>query len=164
MSDLVHVKGLSELQKFLDQLPAKVEKNVLRGALRAGANVVRADAVGRIHSRSGVLAKSLKVGTKSRGSKVTAAVRTKVFYAKWVEYGTKPHVIKASDGGALAIGGGYYKAVNHPGIVTPYPFMRPALDTKASAAVMAAGEYIKARLATKHGLDTSEVIIEEVES
>ena len=38
--------------------------------------------------------------------------------------------------------------------------MRPALDSQATRAVVAAGEYIKRRLATKHGLDTSGVMIE----
>ena len=40
----VKVKGLADLNKFLQQLPAKVEQSVLRGALRAGANVVMAEA------------------------------------------------------------------------------------------------------------------------
>jgi hypothetical protein len=38
--------------------------------------------------------------------------------------------------------------------------MRPALDGQSSAAVVAAGEYIKKRLATKHGLDTADINIE----
>jgi hypothetical protein len=42
--------------------------------------------------------------------------------------------------------------------------MRPALDAQASAAVVAAAEYMKDRLATKHGLDTSDVVIEGDES
>ena len=34
----VHIKGGAELNKFLQQLPAKIEQSVLRGALRAGAS------------------------------------------------------------------------------------------------------------------------------
>jgi len=47
----------------------------------------------------------------------------------------------------------------HPGVM-PKPFMRPALDAQSGAAVLAVGEYIKKRLATKNGLDTSEINIE----
>jgi len=41
--------------------------------------------------------------------------------------------------------------------------MRPAFDGQSSAAIMAAGEYIKKRLATKHGMDTADVNIEAEE-
>jgi len=159
MNDLVNVKGLAALDKFLQELPVKVERSILRSALRAGANVVKAQAYANIHHVSGALGKSLKVGTRSRGGTVTANVSTKVFYAKFVEYGTRPHTITARDGGALRFGGGFTKSVEHPGIVSPHPFMRPALDTQAQAAVIAVGEQIKRRL-TKEGLDASEVMIE----
>ena len=165
MADDVHISGLAELQKFLDQLPAKMERNVVRGGLRAGMQVVRAVAQQSVPVRYGALRASLDakraLRTGSRGGVVTATVKTKVFYAKFVEYGTKPHTITAKDGGALAIGGGYYKSVKHPGIVNPKPFMRPALDSQAHAAAIAVGEYIKNRLATKHGLDTADVTIGE---
>jgi hypothetical protein len=49
--------------------------------------------------------------------------------------------------------------VQHPGF-QPKPFLRPALDAKAAEATVAAGNYIKYRLATKNGLDTSDVSVE----
>lgn len=189
----VHVKGLAELQKLLDELPAKIEKNIMRGALRAGANVVKAQAQANIHSVSGELARSLRVSTNAKGGKVIAkVVAGKGFGAKgtppknlplWVEYGTKAHLISVKDKpsrmtrrglkdfairtinkmiarGSLVIGGNLVgPMVKHPG-AAPNPFMRPALDTQAQAAVIAAGEYIKARLATQHGLDTADVMLE----
>jgi len=158
MSDLVNVKGLDELQKFLDELPVKIERNIMRSALRAGMNVIKPIAAANIHVVSGTLAKSLKVGTRARGGKVTATLGTKVFYAKFVEYGTRPHTITARDG-ALRFGGGFYKSIEHPGIVRPRAFLRPALDTQAQAAVIAVGEQIKARL-TKEGIDASGVLVE----
>ena len=33
----IKVTGLAELQKVLDTLPEKIERNILRGALNAGA-------------------------------------------------------------------------------------------------------------------------------
>lgn len=159
----VHVTGLAALQKFLDTLPVKMERSIMRSALRAGANVVRAAAQTNVPVDSGALRASLDASkaltTSTRGGVVTAKVRTKVFYAKFIEYGTRPHTITARDGGALRFGGGFYKSVDHPGIVNPKAFLRPALDTQAQAAVIAVGEQIKRRL-TKEGLDVADVLIE----
>lgn len=160
----IRIKGLDELQRFLDQLPAKMETNVMRGALRAGAKPIRDAAIaaapvgepsetnkkkyklyagalrdsirisGRLDKQKGIVTASVKAGGKSRKSGAD------VFYAQFVEFGTRSHDA-------------------HPGL-QPRPFMRSALDLNASAAVTAAGEYIKKRLATKHGLDTSEINIE----
>jgi hypothetical protein len=158
-----HVKGLADLQRFLDTLPAKLERNVVRGAMRAAARTALPVARGNINSVSGELAESLKVGARARGGVVTGYVSTKVFYARFVEYGTKPHMISARDGGSLKWGGIFVESVEHPGArpaAGVRGFMRAALDSSASAAVLAAGEYMKQRLATKHGLDTSEVSLE----
>ncbi len=158
----VHVRGLAELQKFLDQLPAKIEANVMRGALRAGMNVVKPAAQSGVHSVSGELAKGLRVGTKRKGGVVISYLRARGphgFVARWVEYGTAAHPIVSRGGHSLAFGGRFVKSVLHPG-AKPKPFMRPALDTQAQAAVIAAGEYTKNRLATKEGLDTSHVTIQ----
>ena len=159
-----HVKGLAELQKFLDDLAPKMEKNVMRGALRAGMKVVLPVAQQNIHSVSGELAAGLKLGTNARGGKVTASIKAKGthwYIAKFVEYGTAAHVISGRNGGWLRLQDGrFVKSVQHPGI-SPRPFMRPALDQMSGAAVLAAGEYIKKRLADKHGLDTADVVLEE---
>jgi len=52
-----------------------------------------------------------------------------VEYAKYVEYGTKPHVIMAKPGGVLAFqsGGGtaFAKSVKHPG-TKAQPYIQPA--------------------------------------
>lgn len=162
MTENIHIKGLPELQKFLDAFPAKVEKNILRGALRAGMAVVRPFAQQRIHSVSGELAAGLKLGTRVRNGKAIAFVRTSGphgFVARWVEYGTKAHFIEAGPGGVLQFpDGGVATGVLHPGAL-PHPFLRPALDSEAEAAVVAAAEHMKKRL-TKEGLDTSDVTIE----
>jgi len=157
----VHVKGLVDLQKFLDTLPVKIEKNIMRGALRAGMNTVTPIAKSNIHSVSNLLAEGLKVSTRARGGRVTASLKATgphAFVAKWVEFGTKAHNIAAKKGW-LSFGGIFAKSVQHPG-ARPHPFMRPALDAQAGAAVVAAAEYMKARLATKQGLDTSGVTID----
>lgn len=162
MADETHVKGLADLQKFMDQLTPKLEANVMRGALRAGMDVVKPVAQSNIHSVSGELAKGLKVGTRRKGNIVMAylkATGVHAFLAKWVEFGTKAHDIAAKAGGWLSFRGIFAKSVSHPG-AKRYPFMRPALDGQAQAAVIAAAEYMKERLSTKEGLDASAVLIE----
>lgn len=157
MSD-VKVKGLSELQKALDTLPTKIQNNIMRGALRAGSKLIKDEAAGRVPVESGLLASSLRISTRNRNGQVQASVSvggaTKrgsivARHAHLVEFGTKPHVIEAKAGKTLAIG---VKRVNHPG-AKPQPFMRPALDLTQGQAIAAVGEYIRTRLATKHGID-----------
>ena len=158
----VHIKGGAELNKFLQQLPAKIEQSVLRGALRAGANVVMAEAKANVPVDSGQLRDGLKVSTSSRRGRVTAKVKATgkhAFIAPWLEYGTAAHKITAKKGKGLFFGGLFVKGVQHPGS-RPKPFMRPALDGRAQDAVVAAAQYMKRRLATKNGLDTSSVEIE----
>lgn len=177
----IHVTGLADLQKFLDTLPAKIERNVLRGALRAGAKVIEAQAkarapVGQPSSENkrlyggyaGALRDSIRVTTRIKGGRVTASIKaggknskTKadVYYAHMVEFGTSAHNIAAHIGGWLSFMNIFVKSVNHPG-AKPHPFMRPALDSQASNAVVAAADYMKQRLQSQHGIDTSSVVIE----
>ena len=159
MNDTRNVKGLAALQAALDSLPAKIEANIMRGALRAGAKVIATAAKDNIASHSGDLASSVRIGAKidRAAGRVIGYVRaggqkSAAFYAHMVEGGTQAHVIKAAPGSALAVGGGLYTQVQHPG-ARPHPFMRPALDSHAGAAVEASREYIRKRLAAKHGID-----------
>lgn len=185
MSDLRHVKGWSEIAKFLDTLPHKLQRNVARGSLTAGAKII-ADAarsnapVGAPSSEgaklyggyAGALRDSIRIRRmRITGPRVTVRVSAggksaksgaDTFYATWAEYGTRPHTITAANRKGLSVGGLVFQSVVHPG-ARPHPFMRPALDTAAGAAVVAAGEYMRLKLATKHGLDTADIVIEEVE-
>lgn len=160
----IRITGLDELQKLLNTLPAKMEANILRGALRAGAKPILEMAMdnapvgepsetnkrkygvykgalrdslrisARIDRRNGNVTASVKAGGKSRKTGAN------VFYAHIVEYtGAAPHG-------------------NHPGIVAR-PFMRTALDARSGDAVVAVGEYIRKRLDTKHGLDVADITI-----
>jgi HK97 gp10 family phage protein len=166
----IKVKGLSELQKVLDTLPKKIERNILRGALNAGAkpllnaakqncptgepsdygkqqyklyNGALRDSIrisGRFDARRGAVISRIVAGGKARKTGAN------VFYAHMIEFGTKPHSITKGGKGEK----------NHPG-TSPKPFMRPALDSESFNSVIATGEYIKKRLLTKHGIDTSDI-------
>ena len=162
MADDVQIKGLAELLKFMDQLTPKIEANVARGALRAGMNVVKPVAQRNVHSVSGELAKGLKIGTRRRGSLVTSNLKATGPHrsvAQLVEFGTAAHNVAARFGGWLSFMNIFRKVIHHPG-ARAKPFLRPALDSQAQAAVIAVAQYIKTRLATREGLDTSAVLIE----
>lgn len=161
MSGNVHVKGLAELDKFFDDLVPKMQRNIMRGALRAGAVPVRDQAKANVHSVTGALKDGIKISTGVKGGVVSAKVRVTgkhAFVAHWLEFtGAAPHWIKPRSRKSLFLAGLAREAVYHPGF-KPKPFMRPALDAQATAAVVATGEYIKRRL-TKQGLDTQDIEI-----
>lgn len=136
------VEGLAELQKMLDDLPANIEKNIMRGGLRAGAKVVQEEAqrvcpVGSGNLPKGEIAGSLRdsirISMRVRKGKVQAFIKAgdKVaFYAHMVEYGTASHLIKPKDRKSLFLASLFKEVVQHPG-ATKKPFMRPAIDNKA---------------------------------
>lgn len=144
MAEDFEVKGLDELYQRLEQLPVKLERNILRGAFRAGAKVIadearrRAPVLQSMDPRRvfGALAKSVRVmATGTRGGVVKGGVvaggrssvgrgkdkvQADAFYAHFVEYGTQK--------------------------MPPKPFMRPAIDGKTQACVDETARYIKDRV------------------
>lgn len=154
MQDTRHVKGLSELGKALASLPLKIERNILRGALRAGMSPIRADAKHNAAKVTGALASGLKVSTSAKRGMVYAKLRTTGkhdYIARFVEFGTARHVISGRNGGMLRIAGG---AIVRSVVVSarPQPFMRPAIDTQTDAAILAVAKYIRNRL-TAEGIN-----------
>lgn len=182
--DLTHIRGLAALHKRLNEIPVKLEKNIMRAALRAGARVILLEARRNIRNRTGALKKSLRVSTRAQRGMVTSSVKSDLFYARMVEYGTRQHWIsvekdarptratrrgvreyslttlnRMAQRGSLRIGGSFVgKSVVHPG-ASPRPFLRPALDAKARAATIAVGQAIKVRL-TKEGIDLQHTFVE----
>lgn len=154
----VQVKGLKELQDALNTLPQKLRANVMRGALRAAAKPMAAEARQRVPVDQGALAESIRVGTKVRGLIATGAVKAggaakgkrPAYHAHLVEYGTAAHYIAARPPNKMLAIGVY--SVDHPG-ARAHPFMRPALDAQAQASVQAMADYMRQRLKDKHGID-----------
>ena len=159
-------RGGGEVKRLIASLPAQIEKRLLPGAARAGANVIADEARDQCIDK-------LKVRTKAEPGLVVARIKPDpkmpgAFRATWIEYGTDPHFItvdKAASGGRTArrinyldakagaegrAGPGSTLVINgkpvgttvwHPG-ARPFPFLRPALDTKRAAAVTAAQAYV----------------------
>jgi HK97 gp10 family phage protein len=151
----ITVEGLAALEQALTQLPEKIERNVIRGALRAGSKVFLQEARRRVPIKTGALRKSIRISVRRTRSGLVAYTKAgdkEAFYAQLVEFGTTAHFIKPSKAKALDVGGSLREIVRHPGS-GPKPYMRPAFDIGARPAVLAYAAYIRRRL-TKQGLNT----------
>ena len=145
----IKVTGLAGLQALLDELPARVEGNVVRGGLRAAAKVVETEAkrlcpVGK----TGDLRDSIRVSLRSKHGRISATVKAgdaKAYYAHMVEFGTARHWIKPKNRKSLFVAGLLREAVDHPG-AKKEPFMRPAIDGKANEAIDAMAVYLRERI------------------
>ena len=162
------IKGAKELFDFLNQLPLKVEKNIMRSALRAGASVIAKEAKTLAPVKMGGLKASIRTGSNAKKGGAEAYVRAggrknkakssdnSAFYAQFVEFGTAAHMIyptkqkklkfKAKDGTTK-----FANFVLHKGAQAK-PFMRPAYDAKSEEAILAVTNRIKQRL-TKQGIN-----------
>jgi HK97 gp10 family phage protein len=170
------IKGLAQLDQALKDVSQKVERNILRGGLLAAAKVVEAEAKRIVKAEAyqsgslydsirastytvyrrlgGIPAATVKAGGRSKG-KETSKKRA-AFYAHMVEFGTKPHVIKARTRAGLSINGRRFQSVNHPG-VQGIRFMTRAIDTQTQAAIAAFSEKVRDRI-EKAGIDIPESI------
>ncbi len=147
--------GGRELDAFLQQLPVKVEKNILRAALRAGANEFKEEAKQRVPVDEGDLRASIRVTTRTKRGTVYASLKVggkRAPHANLVEFGTTAHKIVAKKQGALSFNGIAVREVDHPG-AKAQPFMRPAADSRPPQAVAAVAAKIRERL-TKENINT----------
>jgi HK97 gp10 family phage protein len=160
MDDTIHISGGKELGQFLQSLPLKIEKNIMRAALRAGARVIANEAKLNVPIQDGDLKRSIRTGSNAKKCKVEAYAKAgdkKAWYYRFVEFGTAAHIIKGKNGGMLRFMAKDGKAiqtlqVSHPGAIAK-PYMRPALDSKSGEAVMAVSNKIRERL-TQEGINS----------
>jgi HK97 gp10 family phage protein len=168
-NEFFQVQGLKELHQMLQELPVRIEKNIMRGAIRAGANVYRDAARQAAPVDDGILKRSIKTGsTNVKKGRVVVNVGTDLYYARMVEFGTasfytgtgrsvgKPYKIPKLTKGkrrlkkALNFGGVMRNSAVHPGI-RPQPFMRRAFDGASDQAVATFAQYVSTRLAKEIG-------------
>jgi HK97 gp10 family phage protein len=134
MPEIKNVSGLKELQAAMKELPANIARNVLRGAVNAGATVIREEAKARAPKFEGKVAKGQPIREKSsavlqtfyvgvrqgRSAKKTKKGSIDAWYARFVEFGTSKMAAR--------------------------PFMRPAFEAKKEAAVQAIKNYLEKRI------------------
>ena len=69
------LKGGPELLQLLDQLPKNLERNVIRGGLRAGAKVIQQQAKANVPVKTGQLKRAIGIGTRTDGAKLSSYVK-----------------------------------------------------------------------------------------
>ena len=164
-------RGKSNVQRFIGQLPAQIERKVLRGAAKAAGTVIAGEAKARATShevRDALVVKPARTGPTEVAVKVTIPPGWARSLGIWAEYGTAEHFIsvdRAASGGRTAgrvnrqVNGGARDAkhsliingkpvgttVHHPG-AKKHPFLRVALDHKEAEAIAAARAFINSRI------------------
>lgn len=130
----IQITGLADLEKRLRELPDKLARNVMRGAVRAGAVVIQKEAKQKVpvaagpylHGRKGIktwyqpgtLKKGIKVRSaprgKAKGIEYWIYVSRNLYWWRFLEFGTSK--MKAANGGS--------------------GFMRPAFEAQKEAATV----------------------------
>jgi hypothetical protein len=139
MAAEVTITGDVELDRKFRELPIKVEKKVLRDALRPAAKVILDAARALAPSRSGLLKGSLKVRAQGRSRRRPNAVG---FVVQTAEGDYKGETFY---GAFLMLGHrlGSRKLGNRRRLIAGKNFLRQALDTSGEAAKADALERIK---------------------
>lgn len=167
----INVAGLDQLQRALQQLPQQLAKNVLRGAVAAGARVIRDEARRRAPIYNGpdgsvprgVIRRAIYAGSSREltnalqqgyivnvrsGKKYQALGKKKrnadAFFAPWVEYG---HYVVPRRPAGVSIRSQRAKHRTSGGqFVAARPFMRPAFESKKNEAVQVIKDYLAERI------------------
>ena len=143
------VIGTADIDRLTEALKrtAKESGITTQEVLIQASNHILAEMEAKVPVKSGQLRQSL--GIKVSGDKVIIGPNiNQAPYAGYVEFGTKPHVIRPKKpGGVLVfkIGGTtvYTKKVNHPG-TDPNPYVQPAFEAWVdSLGTMAAEANVK---------------------
>lgn len=130
--------------ELLKHYPEVVEKH-FRGMLVKNVSVLHSRVRKDVPVRTGNAQSKLRKSVSGKGINMQARVgwwgANQPWYINVVEYGAKPHVIKAKPGQYLRLlNGTYVKEVNHPGIskvgfmAANFSAMQPMLNTELKAA------------------------------
>lgn len=163
-SNEIRIDGLADFYKQLQTLPAKIEGNVMRGALRAGQKEFMDEAKRLVPKDSGDLEKSIRIRFRAKSQKYgwvrmnLVAGDAKAWYAHIIEFGSgsyyegkgtkskrKPYEIRPKGAKSLFFAGIMRDLTVHPG-VKPAAFMRQAFDGRQQQAIEATAKYIRTRL------------------
>ena len=147
----VEVRGLREYMLALKSLDERsLRREATTSLKRAGrmdvAPAISAAIAGAVEKpnshrgpagkrgRGGPLEKSVKalVAKRRSGELVAVRVLPRAYWAGWFVRGTAAHVIRAKNAKALAVAGGFYSEVQHPG-AKPHNVIGPAARGKAPA-------------------------------
>jgi HK97 gp10 family phage protein len=85
----ITVEGADEVARKLKELPSKLEKKLMRQALKKGAEPILAEAISRVPVRTGNLASQMNVKSSTKGGQPTASIGNgTAYYAIMLEKGS----------------------------------------------------------------------------
>lgn len=154
---VVKLTGLDRLNRKLQQLPPRAEREIRLAMEKGADEVVSlAKSLAPLGPASGVKSSnnpgalrdsigwvwgskapkgSVSLGSVTNGSGRRSgdlvitifAGNDEAFYARWVEFGTRPHIINAKNAPVMSRGGvNFGRTVSHPGASTANAFFFPA--------------------------------------
>lgn len=130
------IEGLEQVIREIERRRLDARRSI-RQMLAPGADTVR-DAIrqrgkGRFQTQ---VVRSIRLSmAKLAAAALIGPVKKQSHIGRFLEYGTKPHVIRARRGGrGLRIGGRFVRQVMHPG-ARPYPFMEPGFEASQAQAM-----------------------------
>lgn len=145
------VQGLAELRAKLTGLAPKLQNNLVRGALRAGAAVIAEEARNRAPMHTGQLKASIRVSTRVINGRPVALVKAGDRYRVFAGKGraTKNPYRSIGASGCVNYHAAFYAHFIEFGTskMAAKPFLRPAFEAKKEPAVEAFAEYLRQRLA-----------------
>lgn len=143
--------GVNKLRRILKRLPDEAAEPIKTEIRRAGQTLLF-EMGARVPRHTGLLARSLRYLITARGFLLRAGVigakaRRLAFYARWVEFGTKPHSLKrvarvARQGRRAVL---QSSGPQHPG-TRPQPFVLPAYRAQKAEIVARIGAAIRQAL------------------
>lgn len=153
MIDLT-IKGVDELKRALEAIPARMQNNILRAAVREASKPVRDEARARApilktpdkRRKPGTLKRAIGIRSpRIRGRQVVGGVAVRSLSPKQVMAYKARTGKKAADNPNDA----FYAPFVEFGTAKAraQPFMRPALSSKAQASIDAMGKKVRERVA-----------------
>ena len=145
----IEIQGLAELYAQLEGMSEKMQKNIMRGAVRAAAKVIQEAAKARApvlqepdeRRAAGALRDSIRLmSTRTKGEVIEGGVAAGAH---------RGDVMTAEGGQGKYKFSPFYALMVEKGTknMAAHPFMRPAADEKSGEAIEAMKEYIAGRIA-----------------
>lgn len=137
------VEGLEQVIGEIVRRKMNVRRTT-RQILAPGADIIRDEikqrGTGRFRTQ---VTRTIRVNMGAlQAYALIGPVRKHAHIARFLEFGTRPHIIRARPGKMLHFGGRTVKSVSHPG-ARAKPFLRPAVNASRDRAVAAIAAAVK---------------------
>lgn len=147
----ISIAGFEDFKRQLAQLPGRVGRNTLRGAVNAASTVIRQEAVLRAPQYTGSVAEghpppgTLKKAIYQKQIAELSSALQQVFYVGWRRGKSQQQVRRGSKIANLDAFYGFFVEFG-TSKMSARPFMRPAFEAKRDAAIEAMRAYLAERI------------------